>query len=86
MRATLPGGQLVEIPRCQIYIPNAGLFTLRILPDITDAKNATYHDESIMGRSTPIKKYSHSHVFPAHLCRQTMYCTDIKLQTSHRIT
>jgi len=30
------------------------------LPDISDTKSATYNDETIIGRSTPLKTYSHS--------------------------
>ncbi len=32
----------------------------RILPEITDTKRATYADTTIIGRSFPIKTYSHS--------------------------
>lgn len=33
---------------------------MRILPDISDAKSANYNDEPIIGRSSPMKTYSHS--------------------------
>lgn len=32
----------------------------RILPEITDTKKATYADTTVIGRSSPIKTYSHS--------------------------
>lgn len=65
MKATLDYGLLQPIPRSQIQIPaQAGsppvLITLRILPEITDSKSASYQDESIIGRAYPIKAYSHS--------------------------
>ena len=33
---------------------------MHALPDISDSKSAAYNDEPIMGRSFPIKTYSHS--------------------------
>jgi hypothetical protein len=36
------------------------LITLNILPEISDSKSAEYSDESIIGRSFPIKVYNHS--------------------------
>lgn len=32
----------------------------RVLPDITDAKSASYNDEVVIGRSSPLKTYSQS--------------------------
>jgi hypothetical protein len=32
---------------------------MRILPDISDSKGATYNDESVIGRSYPMKTFSH---------------------------
>jgi hypothetical protein len=58
-QATSPGGNLIEIDDCYIDI-NGTLLTQRMLPDITDAKGASYPEEPLMGRSTPLKTYSHS--------------------------
>ena len=62
--ATTVGGALVAIPNCYIKIPSGSgsEFELKfnILPDISDSKSATYSDEPVMGRSSPVKTYSHS--------------------------
>lgn len=58
-KATLPSGRLIEIEKCYIKISGRFIF-MKILPDITDSKSATYNDEPIIGRSTPLKTYSHS--------------------------
>lgn len=62
MKATInPGGRLRDLPKCQINIPGMqNTITLRILPEITDTKSASYRDEPVIGRSFPIKTYSHS--------------------------
>jgi len=55
-----PGGDLKSLAdKCQIYIPGHTI-NLRILPEISDTKKATYADQTIIGRSFPIKTYSHS--------------------------
>lgn len=60
MKATKPDGTLREIEDCYIKIPKYGKITMRILPDISDSKSASYSDEAIIGRSFPMKTYSHS--------------------------
>lgn len=60
MKATVPSGDLIDLKDCWIYIPNFGKFNLSILPEISDSKSATYADEPTIGRSSPIKTYSHS--------------------------
>jgi len=45
---------------CTITVPGAGDLQPRILPEVTDSKSATYNDEPIIGRSFPVKTYSHS--------------------------
>jgi hypothetical protein len=60
MQATAPGGNLVEIEDCYIDIGGGTVLTQRILPDISDSKGASYPEEPLMGRSTPLKTYSHS--------------------------
>lgn len=63
MKATDAKGVLQQITGCSISIPTANgqyLLIPRILPEITDSKSASYTDEIVIGRSTPIKTYSHS--------------------------
>jgi hypothetical protein len=55
-------GQLTPIPDCYIYIPNYGRIYLNSLPEISDQKGASYNDEIVIGRATPIKTYSHSQI------------------------
>ena len=57
-KATSQGGILADIPKCYIYIPNYGSIIMNNLPDITDGKGASYNDESVIGRSMPLKTYS----------------------------
>lgn len=59
MKATDRTGKLQPI-NCIITVPGVGPLKPRILPDITDSKSATYNDESVIGRSFPVKTYSHS--------------------------
>lgn len=55
-----PGGRLKTLnDKCKIKIENHTI-NLKILPEISDTKKATYSDTTIIGRSTPIKTYSHS--------------------------
>lgn len=60
MKATVNSGDLIDLEDCWIYIPNFAKFNLPILPEISDSKSATYGDEPTIGRSSPIKTYSHS--------------------------
>ena len=59
-KATQDGGRLNFLTDCYINIPGALKIVLNILPEITDSKSASYNDEIVIGRSTPIKTYSHS--------------------------
>lgn len=59
-KATLPGGSLIAIADCYIRVPGAGTIRLKSLPDLSDSKSAQYNDESIIGRASPVKTYSHS--------------------------
>lgn len=62
-KATLPGGPLIEIEDCYLIIPGdekCGKIIFDNLPDITDAKTASYSDEIVIGRSSPLKTYSQS--------------------------
>lgn len=70
--ATITGGPLVPIKDCYIIVPcedckskkyiQNGEFKLvfKVLPEITDAKSASYNDEVVIGRSSPLKTYSQS--------------------------
>lgn len=65
---------LTEINACTITIPGvlvanqqsggrrttSGVIKLNNLPEISDNKSVAYNDEAIIGRSTPLKTYSHS--------------------------
>lgn len=59
MKATKPSGELNFIDDCFITIPGAGMIKFNILPDISDTKSAEYNDENILGRSFPLKTFSH---------------------------
>jgi hypothetical protein len=61
--ATIPGGNLKPIDNCYVIIPimdGEFVLTFNNLPDITDAKSASYNDEVVIGRASPIKTYSQS--------------------------
>jgi hypothetical protein len=61
--ATISGGKLKPLHDCYVIVPtNGGDFkiTLNNLPDITDSKSASYNDETVIGRSSPLKTYSQS--------------------------
>lgn len=58
-KATLPGGYLNDIDECYI-IMNGTTIYMDILPEISDSKGATFPEEPMIGRSTPLKTYSHS--------------------------
>lgn len=60
-RATIEGGIINPLDPDQFYI-KIGKHTVKFycLPDITDSKSASYNDEPIIGRSFPMKTYSHS--------------------------
>ena len=67
-KATINTGALVPIEDCYIIIPRERSrdpfgehkIVLNNLPDISDSKSASYADETIIGRSSPIKTYSQS--------------------------
>jgi hypothetical protein len=59
MIATKPNGSLKEIENCYIKTPFRTI-RMRILPDISDSKSASYSDEPVIGRSSPLKTYGHS--------------------------
>lgn len=67
MKATLPGGKLNTLNnQCYISVPTDDSYApyydihLKILPEITDSKQARYADEAVIGRSSPVKTYSNS--------------------------
>ena len=59
-KATIPGGGLINLSDCYVFIPTFGRLRINNLPDISDKKSASYSDETIIGRSFPMKTYSHS--------------------------
>lgn len=61
MKATLPSGELVPIPDCYIVIPALDVeMPMKIMPDISDSKSASYSNENAIGRSFPFTNYSYS--------------------------
>lgn len=61
--ATIPGGPLKPIEKCYIVIPiRSSYFTITLdnLPEITDQKSVSYNDETVIGRSSPLKTYAQS--------------------------
>ena len=59
MKAT-PTCKLKRIDNCYIDIPGYGKIYMDNLPEIGDSKGASYPDTSVIGRSFPMKTYSHS--------------------------
>lgn len=57
--ATDGSGRLLDIADCYIKIAGRTI-NMNILPDISDSKSASYNDEPVIGRSFPMKTYSHS--------------------------
>jgi hypothetical protein len=57
--ATGADGDLMPIDDCFIET-SGGQIVMKILPDISDTKTAHYQDQAIIGRSFPLKTYSHS--------------------------
>ena len=58
MKATTATGKLVDLNDCYIKVNDTFIY-MYILPDITDGKTATYADMNGIGRSMPIKVFSH---------------------------
>lgn len=59
MKASIKGGSIHKIADCYIQIGQEKI-VMQSLPDISDSKSVTYNDETAMGRSSPIKTFSHS--------------------------
>lgn len=59
-KATENGGKLQPLKDCYIDIPDATTIKFYSLPEIGDSKEATYGDEAIIGRASPLRTYSHS--------------------------
>ena len=59
MKATAIGGKLNPL-KCSITIPGATTITLKALPDIDDSKDASYEEESAIGRTQPFITYKNS--------------------------
>lgn len=58
VKATNSNGSLQVIKDCYLKIMDHKV-EFRILPEISDAKSASYSDVTVIGRSFPIKTYSH---------------------------
>lgn len=59
-KGSVLNGALTPISNCYIDIPGAKKIVLDNLPEISDTKSASYADETVIGRSNPIKTYSQS--------------------------
>ena len=62
MNATDSRGNFVPLDNCYISAKISGkeyMINMYILPDISDTKQSTYSDETGIGRSAPIKVFSH---------------------------
>jgi hypothetical protein len=59
MKATV-NCNLKPICGCYIQLPFLkDKLVMKVLPDISDSKSATYNDEPVIGRSFPVKTFSH---------------------------
>ena len=58
-RATEFNGRLAILRHCKIFTPK-GPICLRVLPELTDSKTASYANEPVIGRTTPVITYSYS--------------------------
>lgn len=61
--ATIVGGALVPIDDCYIIIPTGSEefeLKFKVLPEISDSKTASYNDEQVIGRASPLKTYAQS--------------------------
>jgi len=67
------------LEHCKL-ITFCGTVCFRILPDITDSKNANYTHETIIGRSSPVVIFSYSEprTIQAELHFMIMQCEDIE--------
>lgn len=92
-KATLQGGNLSEIKDCYIKIPKQrnfvelpggfnGIIPMKILPDISDSKSASYNDEAIIGRSFPMKTFSHSENRAISWTAYFMVCKEEDIQNN----
>ena len=61
MKATEATGKSRELEDCYIKVDDEFIY-MYILPDISDSKNATYADMTGIGRSMPIKVFSHGEI------------------------
>lgn len=84
-KATEASGRLQKLAKCKIITPYQDegetlVIHLRVLPEITDSKAATYQNEPIPGRTTPVPIYSHSdaRTINTELTFLVMTCDDIE--------
>lgn len=83
--ATNPNGSLAEIANCSIQIQGGPEIKVRSIPEMSDSKSASYNDESIMGRSFPLKTFSHgeNRVISWDIPFYVLEDTDIDLNLSY---
>jgi hypothetical protein len=57
MRATLSSGKLKELKDCYIITPFKTV-VLKILPELSDSKGASFNSEAVPGRAFPLKNFA----------------------------
>jgi hypothetical protein len=85
-KATENSGRMQKLVKCKIITPyndgmgNAIVIELRVLPEITDSKGATYQNETIPGRASPVPTFSHGdpRSISTELTFLVMTCADIE--------
>lgn len=75
-KATMIDGDLIEIRDCYIRVGDAEEIRMKILPDISDAKSASYASENAIGRSSPFHNFSHSELRTISWSVHFMVCKD----------
>lgn len=78
-KATRPSGDLLELDNCYIKFGGREI-RMKVLPDISDSKSAAYNDEPIIGRSFPMKTFSHSENRTISWTMHCVVCTNADLQ------
>ncbi len=77
--ATTLTGVLVPLDKCTISILNGPTITLNVLPELTDSKQAVYSDATVIGRSFPLKTFSHGDNRNISMTLHLVVCTQSDL-------
>lgn len=77
-------GKLDKLKKCSVTIPTGegNLLVLQpyVLPEMSESKSASYADEAVMGRSFPIKTFSHSENRTINMKWKVIIMDDASLQ------